>query len=276
MDISPLLLKLLRIAAILIAGFALVQAVGCVSYRSLLFHRGSYQLDQVRAIAAEESLRLWPVDGPDYRGFTSAPGTNPSRGTVVVFHGNAGLAAHRTYYVQALERLGFRVVLAEYPGYGTRAGGLSEKNLIRDGIQTAGAARDAFGGPLYLWGESLGCAVASGVAALLKQEVKGLILLTPWDNLPALAAHYYPFLPVRLLVRERYDNAANLALYGGPAAILIADRDEVVPASHAQRVFDAYPGPKKLWTFHRAGHNSWPASPILPWWGEVMLFCEQP
>ena len=51
------------------------------------------------------------------------------RGTAIVFHGNAGHAGHRAYYARALTPLGLRVILAEYPGYGPRAGQPGEQAL---------------------------------------------------------------------------------------------------------------------------------------------------
>ena len=274
MDVSHLLFKLARIVTGLAVVWAIVSLAGCLSYRALLFHRSSLTLAQIRAEADREGLAVWPTEGPAYRGWVSTAAPASPRGTLVVFHGNAGLAIHRAYYSDALGPLGFRVVLAEYPGYGARSGALSEASLIQDGLLTAETAREAFGGPLYLWGESLGCAVASAVAARLNPPPDGLILLTPWHNLPDLAAHLYPFLPARLIVRERFDNAANLARYGGPTAFLIAVRDEIIPPAHAQRLFDGHTGPKRLWRFPEASHNTWPGEPGLPWWREVMDFCE--
>ena len=276
MDDAHLVFRILRIVTIVAAVAALASLAGCLSYRALLFQHGSATLPGVRSEAVNRGLLLWPADGTAYRGLVSAHPLGTTRGTIVVFHGNAGLAAYRLRYVQALEPLGFRVVLAEYPGYGARAGALNEASLIRDGVETAEAARAAFGGPLYLWGESMGCAVAAGVAAQLKTRAAGLVMLTPWDNLPVLAAHLHPALPTRLFVRDRYDNAASLAAYGGPAAFLIAEQDEVIPVEHSKRLFAGYTGPKKLWLFPDSGHNSWPDSPIAAWWQEVMSFLGPP
>jgi alpha-beta hydrolase superfamily lysophospholipase len=271
MDLS---LKLIRIIGVLLVIAILLHSAGCLSYRSLLFQRDSVTLAQVQAGARDHDLRLWPVDTRQYLGVASLHAPPNPRGTIVLFHGNAGLASHRSYFVKALHLQGYRVVLMEYPGYGARPGGLSEKNLLRDGMKAAEAARAEFGGPLYIWGESLGCAVASGVAAGLKEKPAGLILLTPWDNLPKLAAHLFPSLPTRLFVRDRFDNAANLEVFKGRTAFLISSEDEVIPVAHSQRLFDGYTGPKKLWVFTGAGHCSWPSSPIAPWWREVMAFLE--
>lgn len=65
-------------------------------------------------------LRAWPSP-EDFRGLVAEP-AEPARGTAIVFHGNAGHAGHRAYYATALTRMGLRVILAEYPGYGPRGG----------------------------------------------------------------------------------------------------------------------------------------------------------
>jgi alpha-beta hydrolase superfamily lysophospholipase len=189
---------------------------------------------------------------------------------VVVFHGNAGGARDRVYYGLALEARGYRVVLAEYPGYGGRGGELSEDSFIRDGRETARQALAAFGGPLLVWGESLGAAVAAGVAADPTLPVAGVALITPWDRLSNLAQSLYWYLPARWLLRDRYDNIAHLEQYRGKVAVLVAERDEIIPARHSQRLYDALREPKRRWIFAGAGHNSWPVDPRASWWDEAL------
>ncbi len=70
----------------------------------------------------------------------------------MVFHGNAGSAYDRMYYVKALEPLGYRVLLAEYPKYGARTGSLGEKSLVADAIATAKASDKNSLGRSYVWG----------------------------------------------------------------------------------------------------------------------------
>jgi uncharacterized protein len=65
---------------------------------------------------------------------------------------------------------------------------------------------------------------------------------------------------------------ANLAGFGGPVAVLMAGRDEVIPNQHTQRLYDSLPGRKRLWVFENAGHNTWPTSPDAGWWAEVMEY----
>ncbi len=221
-------------------------------------------------------LKHWPNSGDGYRGFVGAvpPNISPgiSKGTIIVFHGNAGAAWHRNYYVAALTPLGYRVVLAEYPGYGGRTGKPSEALFIKDAHQSIRLAHEAFGGPIYLLGESLGCGVAAAVAADPPVPMEGIILITPWDSLPDLAQSIYWYLPVRLFLKDRFDNIKNLQSFHKPIAVVIAALDEIIPNQRSLRLYDQVKSPKRLWRFEHAGHNNWPTNPEESWWREVMQF----
>jgi len=229
---------------------------------------------QMAQAASRQGLALWPDEGGDYRGLVSSTPPVPSQGTVLVWHGNGGTALHRSAYIQPLQALGYRVVLLEYQGYGARPGKLGEASFVADALQAAREAQAAFGGPIYVWGESLGCGVASAVAAGAatdpELDVRGAVMHTPWDSLPRLAQRLYWYLPARWLTRDRYDNVKNLRAFPGPVAVLMADRDEVIPNAHTMRLYDSLLNEKRLWVFQNAGHNSWPTWPNAAWWAEVM------
>ena len=263
----------MRTLVFLLAGYLALVGFVFLVQRNLLYFPDTAQstIESVR-LGNGMTLEPWPAGGPAFRGYAGVglPEGSPVRGTVVVFHGNAGGARDRVYYWLALEARGYRVVLAEYPGYGGRGGELSEDSFIRDGRETARQALAAFGGPLLVWGESLGAAVAAGVAADPTLPVAGVALITPWDRLSDLAQSLYWYLPARWLLRDRYDNIANLEQYRGKVAVLVAERDEIIPARHSQRLYDALREPKRRWVFAGAGHNSWPADPRAAWWEEVL------
>lgn len=260
----------LRILAILFIAYAVIVSLVFLMQRRLLY-LPSQTLPSSSQLA-RAGLRFWPVDGDSYRGFVSAVSPPWRNGTVIVFHGNAGAAWQRSYYVKALEPLGYRVLLAEYPGYGGRAGEPSEAVLVADAQETLRRAYKEFGPPIYLWGESLGAAVVAAVAAQPSAPVAGLVLLTPWDSLTELAQGIYPFLPVRWLLLDRYDSVRNLKGVSLPIALVIAERDEVIPPEHSQRLYAALSSPKRRWVLPNAGHNSWPVEPHHGWWQEVMTF----
>ena len=264
----------MRILFYLLAGYLLLVAITALAQKRML-----YFPDPTPPSAANlrtpygPALAVWPAaDAPAHRGYIVAEPREPAptRGTVVVFHGNAGNARDRGYYPMALEPRGYRVVLAEYPGYGGRDGELGEASFVADGRETARRALAEFGGPLWLWGESLGAGVATAVAADEALPVAGVALITPWDNLPDLAQALYWYLPARWLLRDRYDNRVNLNQYPGPVAILIAEHDEIIPPRHSRRLYEALREPKRLWVFPDASHNTWPAHPAASWWDEVL------
>lgn len=222
---------------------------------------------------AAVNLQPWP-SSVELLGFVSKEELTNSKGTVLVFHGNAGSAVHRIYYIDALQKLGYRVILAEYPGYGTRTGSPSEDVLIKDGIATAKLAVNEFKGPLYLCGESIGSGVAAGVAASGEVPVKGLLLVTPFDSMAKVAQQHYWYFMARWLILDKYDNLSRLKNYQGSVAVLLAEQDEVVPNQQTMDLFDGLPGRKKLWRFENAGHNTLPMGAGRPWWGEVMQFLD--
>jgi pimeloyl-ACP methyl ester carboxylesterase len=237
----------------------------------LIYQPERYPVSELEQAAHLYSVQLWPTADEEYRGLVR-PRATGARGTIVVFHGNAGSAFHRLHYIAALERLGLQVVLAEYPGYGAREGRRSERALIDDAKTTVLWAERDFGGPLYLWGESLGCGVATALVADPTLSVEGLVLVTPFTSLPDMAQAIYRFYPARWLVRDRYDSIANLQGFRGPVAILVAGDDELVPREQAERLHDSLNTEKKMWIFEGAGHNSWPARPEEMWWQEVTDF----
>jgi hypothetical protein len=196
-----------------------------------------------------------------------------ARGRLVVLHGNAGTALDRAYFVEAFASaspaLPLDVYLVEYPGYGPRPGAPSEAALVATARRALVAARRDGPGPVLVAGESIGSGVAALAAAEAPAEVDGLLLVTPLASVPAVARRHYRFLPA-IVHRDAYRADRALPRYGGPAAFLVAGRDEVVFADLGRALFEAYPGPKRLWEDERAGHNTLDWSPGLPRWREMI------
>ena len=215
-------------------------------------------------------LRVWPAP-QDFRGLVAQP-VGAVRATAIVFHGNAGHAGHREFYAAALTRLGLRVILAEYPGYGPRAGAVGERNFVDDAEQTIALAHRLHGPPLLIIGESLGAGVAAAAVARQPDKTAGLLLITPWDRLEHVAAYHYPWLPVQWLLRDRYDSATHLASFGRPILVAVAERDRIVPARFGAALYKMLPDPKRLVVVADAGHNDWVEHIDDTWWREATSF----
>lgn len=225
------------------------------------------------AVAESPGLAAWPSRG-DFRGLAAEP-AGAAIATAIVFHGNAGHAGQREYYRWALADLGVRVILAEYPGYGPRSGRLGERSLVADAADTVALARRMYAGPLLLVGESLGAGVATAIAVRQRALLAGLMLLTPWDRLASVAAHHYPWLPVRLLLRDRYDNRGNLVGVERPVLVIVAANDAIVPARFGLALHAALDGPKRLEVIAGAGHNDWREHAGADFWPRALEFLLQ-
>jgi fermentation-respiration switch protein FrsA (DUF1100 family) len=87
-----------------------------------------------------------------------------------------------------------------------------------------------------------------------------------------MAHHRFPMFPTRWILRERWDNDAEIAKFPGPVAVLLAGGDEVIPVTQGRALFDAAPGPKRLWIIPAATHNTLPFDSGAAWWREVSQF----
>jgi len=223
-------------------------------------------------LLASEGLKFWLPSRGDYRGLIAAKEVKAAKGTIIVFHGNAGRAADREFYVKMLTQLGYRVILAEYPGYGGRTGTPGEKVFVGDALQTLRLAFEKYDGPVYLLGESLGCGVAAAVAGMTSVPVEGVVLITPWDSLTSVARSKVPAFLVELLLRDRYDSVANLRSFRKRIAVVGAERDDIIPVRHAETLYASLSGEKRMWTIKGAGHNDWPMFIDPPSFKEIMDF----
>jgi len=259
--------------AVLILILSVILCAGCDMQYDMLYYPDLRLPSQSELTA--KGLQFWPTGPVGYRGFIGAR-SGEVRGTIVVFHGNAGTAVDREYYLSPLGLLGYRIILAEYPAYGARKGRLGEQSFVADARETVHLAAEKYPGPIYLLGESLGCGVVAGVARDASLGVAGVILITPWNTLLAVAKDYYPYLPIGWFMKDRYDNGENLRSFPGRIAVVGAERDEVVPVRHARELFARLPEGKRMWIIKGAGHNDWAMLIDRPQWQEIIDFLDSP
>jgi hypothetical protein len=256
----------LRVAALCIVSYLLACTGIAMFQNHLLYFPQRAGLGEMIA----GGLAPWP-SAEDFRGLLAEP-SGPARATAIVFHGNAGHAGHRQFYSDALVPLGLRVLLAEYPAYGPRTGELGETSLVADAERTIALAHERYGGPLLIIGESLGAGVAAAASARQREAIGGLLLFTPWDRLEHVASHHYPFLPVRLLLRDRYDSSGHLADLRRPVLVAVAADDRIVPARFGRALYDGLPQPKRLALIEGADHNDWFDRLDENWWRQAIDF----
>ncbi len=235
----------LAAAALLAIGMKLENALLFFPSRTLGASPEDYGLAaEVVEPQTEDGVRLfgWWIKGDGRR-------------AVLFFHGNAGNAADRLERAKLLhDRFGLDVLLIDYRGYGKSGGSPSEAGLRRDARAIYEVARGRGFPPerIVAFGESLGSAVAAGLAA--ERPCGAVILETPFLSIRAMARRHYPFVPA-FLVRTRFDNAEAIAGVAAPKLFLVAELDEVVPPEQGLRLYALAPEPKTLFVIRGAGHN---------------------
>ncbi|MEI9896499.1 MAG: alpha/beta fold hydrolase [Chthoniobacter sp.] len=268
--------RLFPLLRLLVITYVLLCAIVGLFQRRIIYFPFYKTAAGMLAKAAELQCQPWRNAQGEIIGWTNAHKGRPAAHRLVLFHGNAGYALMRTHYIDGFEQLDggrlWEVYLFEYPGFGARPGKLGQESFIEAGLQGIDTLKAADARPIYLLGESLGSGLASALAQRRPKDVAGLFLLTPYARLGDVAAHRFGFLPVRLMLRDPWDNVTALHDYRGPLAMLIAGEDEVVTAAQGHVLYDSYAGPKRLWTDPGATHNTVNFSAYAPWWREVSDF----
>jgi fermentation-respiration switch protein FrsA (DUF1100 family) len=105
------------------------------------------------------------------------------------------------------------------------------------------------------FGESLGTAVAVNLA--VEHPPIALILRSPFTSMGDLGQHHYPFLPVRLLLRDRFAAIDRIPSIRVPVLVIAGGLDRIVPIEHTRRLYDAATAPKALFVVPDADHNDY-------------------
>ncbi len=237
--------SILTVLLLLVAAYAGICAYLYSQQRSLLY------FPQFTRVAAAQTDFTLVRGGTSLRGWV----VNPGRPRAVLYFGGNGepIQNNRASFAQWFP--GDTTYLLAYRGYGASDGAPNEALLFADALalyDDVHAAHPAM--PISVIGRSLGSGVASYVAS--KRPVARLALVTPFDNMADVAQARYPWLPVRALVKDRYDSARYLASFHGPVLVIRAGHDEIIDRARTQRLIKALPRPPQVLELPNAGHNS--------------------
>lgn len=237
------------------AGYAL--AVGFIFFTQdkLMYHPDPTLRGRAEAGVedmAEVTLRT--ADGLQLVSWYKPPAAE-SGVTIVYFHGNGGNISWAGWKARPLLDAGHGVLLVEYRGYGGNPGTPSEEGFYADGRAALDflAARRVPAARIVLYGESLGTGVAVQMA--FERRVGAVVLESPFTSAVDLGAEIYPFLPVRLLARDRFDSVSKIAAIGAPLLLLHGEADGVIPVRFGRALLAAARRPKEGVFVPGAGHS---------------------
>ncbi|MFH2202098.1 MAG: alpha/beta hydrolase [Elusimicrobiota bacterium] len=205
--------------------------------------------------AEKENTSRYALNDPPLPPVEPLKSASAAPPVIVFFHGNGGNISHRLQKLRILRGMGLSVLLFDYRGYGKSAGRPSELGTYLDGLAAVEYLTRDRGIPLArlaYHGESLGCAIALETA--LKRPPRALILDSAFTSTADMARIIFPFLPVDLLIRYRYDNLGKIADLKAPVLFLHSEEDDIVPYAMGRRLFAAAPEAKSFVAM-RGDHN---------------------
>jgi fermentation-respiration switch protein FrsA (DUF1100 family) len=164
--------------------------------------------------------------------------------TIIFFHGNAGNLSNRNYKLNELSKFDVNFLIVAYRGFSGNQGKPSEQGLYEDArstldwLKTKGIKEKN----IILYGESLGTAVAIETAQ--NKNFAGIILESPFTSMVELAQKYYPVLPVKYLLKDKYETIKKLSNINSPLLVLHGRLDAIVPFTMGKKLFEQAKKPK--------------------------------
>jgi uncharacterized protein len=224
--------------------------------------------DPVQAVGDGERLELRMQDGtrlvgwylpavekPLRRSGGQEPNTAVKGPGMLWFYGNGETIGAIWPIVRDFRPPNAALLVVDYPGYGASDGRTSEAGIYEAGDLAYRALvdrPDVDPGSVYVYGRSLGSAVATHVAAT--HQAAGLILESPFTNARGMAARHYWIFP-RFLVRLGLDNVGRMPQIHCPTMVLHGTADMLVPMKMGKAVAAAAGGPVEFVMIEGAGHN---------------------
>jgi fermentation-respiration switch protein FrsA (DUF1100 family) len=179
----------------------------------------------------------------------------PGRPTVVIFPGKSGSLRSQGYRLQRFKGARMGALLLAYRGYSGNAGRPTERGLYTDArsaldwLQSRGVASES----IVLYGASLGSGVATRMAT--EDVYAAVVLEAPYTSLVDVAALRFPIIPVRWLMRDRFDSLARIKAVTEPLLIMHGDSDTVVPQRLGRLLYAAANAPKEGFWPHGVLHK---------------------
>ncbi|MFC1720825.1 alpha/beta hydrolase [Patescibacteria group bacterium] len=173
---------------------------------------------------------------------------------VIFYHGNAGSACDRSLWNYFFNTLDVSNIFVEYAGYSNDPRTPSEKLIYQDVRNVQEYVATLPYKRIVIVSESIGSGAATYHTTL--EDIDELLLITSFRELADVAAYHYPIYPVRLLLKDKFDNVANLSNFAGNLTIIHGEEDEIIPVHLGKQLFDETDvAQKKFIAIPNARHN---------------------
>ncbi|MBI5196357.1 MAG: alpha/beta hydrolase [Nitrospirae bacterium] len=252
-------MSLLRIIAVVSSVLAAVTILLYFLQEKLIFYPQHISRETANHITSAfknvREITIRTQDGTRLHGWFLKNSSGKISKLLFYFGGNAEEVSYMVYELQRYKD--WSAVLVNYRGYGMSEGAPAEKKLCSDTLEIYDyflKKPDIDNPKIAVMGRSLG----SGVAVYLARNRKadGVILVSPFDSLASVGKGIFPFLPIRLILRHKFDSAVLAPKINLPLLVVTASDDKVVPPSHSKKLSEKWGGKVNAIEIKGEDHNS--------------------
>ena len=211
--------------------------------RNLLYHPNENNYSGDKISVDIEKVKIQTVDNIELLGWYHEKNLNDYK-TLVYFHGNAGSLENRIHKLNHFQDMNINFLIIAWRGFNGNKGKPSERGLYVDGksaidwLKKKGVDEKN----LILYGESLGTGVATHLAQ--NKNYAGVILETPFTSMVDAAKNFYPYIPINLLLKDKFENFKKVKNINIPILVMHGEIDQIVPFSMGKKIYEIANNPK--------------------------------
>ena len=211
--------------------------------RNLLYHPNENNYSGDKISVDIEKVKIQTADNIELLGWYHKKNLKDYK-TLVYFHGNAGSLENRIHKLNHFQDMNINFLIIAWRGFNGNKGKPSERGLYVDGksaidwLKKKGVDEKN----LILYGESLGTGVATHLAQ--NKNYAGVILETPFTSMVDAAKNFYPYIPINLLLKDKFENFKKVKNINTPILVMHCEVDQIVPFSMGKKIYEIANNPK--------------------------------
>ena len=211
--------------------------------RNLLYYPSANNYSDHKINFNYEEIFIRTNDGYDLKGWFHEKDKIKKK-TLVFFHGNAGDLNNRIYKLNELKNFDINILIVAYRGFSGNKGKPTEQGLYEDANSTLNWLKEhaVKEEQIIIYGESLGTSVS--VEVTQHKNFAGIVLESPFTSMIDTGKFYYPYLPVSLLLKDKYETLKKLKNINIPILVMHGKKDKIVPFHMGKKIYDSAKEPK--------------------------------
>ena len=211
--------------------------------RNLLYHPNENNYSEDKISVEIENVKIKTSDNIELLGWYHEKNLKDFK-TLIFFHGNAGSLENRIHKLNHFRDMNINFLIIAWRGFSGNKGNPSEQGLYEDGKSAIDwlIKKGVSEKNLILYGESLGTGVATHLAQ--NKNYAGVILETPFTSMIDAAKKFYPYIPVKFLLKDKFENYKKIKNINSPILIMHGEVDQLVPFSMGKKIYEIANKPK--------------------------------